>query len=510
MWPAPGVHQRRVDSDAPPQKHIFSRSHTIPIVCFKLETHLQLQKATRALTIMPTMDPLQLFDLMMDETDQTTFLQLFSSFCRHSSNDAVALKPSSWFKRESILPPLPEVWRNTAADVLAQATFTNIKVDNLRESSLQLLRPGNMLDHELVEAYIGLIRQEGASICSTRLFDSIELGTPQQTTDLLIDYQQVCHRVGSLHLEQAEADEIVPSFRYRILAELLAGTLDPSVTEHERFVSQTVRDQSAETADDTRDLIPKGSLDEDSISVDSTQPRSSQLRKEKHDGSSFVDTCVKSFASEKSMLEILNLAVRFHRVTKPDVITDQGLDFLYHKVENDDHAQDILRNRHYREQYSRMFYRSLKQIGGTSFRADNWVRAAMQQIMRLPPDTKLWKAAQSHASRSTVWAELLDIFQGHLDFPCTALCGTCESTAAIEGLSRKSRDLFFLGLRHRLQDPADGMLKNLKAASALARALLYNHLPDFTLAIERKTDLDLMDFEAAVSVEEKLRLPSGY
>jgi len=268
--------------------------------------------------------------------DERAFLQNFWLFCndrippnqhlrarmvfciQSSSLAASSLQPFSWYDRQATLPKLAEVWDSHAERVLQQSKITYINIENCGEHSLKRLRADQMINDEVVDTYLNLIRKRGAIIGTSLLlnskmnsqhpidrnittkhlsqhrqvfipicqnehwtfvlirqrgnlwvikhFDSLQPGSRppskflswisnQELDGISCKYEAGLSPVqrngldcglfmlmgirlmscGSQHLSQEEADELIPHTRRRVLAEILAGSLDPMPDEYESY-----------------------------------------------------------------------------------------------------------------------------------------------------------------------------------------------------------------------------------------------------------------------------------
>ena len=285
---------------------------------------------------------------MGDLVDERTFLDAFQLFCsrvvpgnpnlrdslisRIQAASSVSLKPFSWYSRDAVFPVLPDNWNRKTPELLNRTKITYINIENVNEQSLRRLRSEEMLNDEVVEGYLHLIRKKtGLLIGTTTLlerfdknsgfyqcegnqgpinealdyahliqsgqlvvpvyhawkhwtfahvllrahdnrliinyYDSLECKSLPQKVQLWLSasfphsQMNVCLGpgprqtngvdcglfmlmgirmigLGSAHLSQSEADEVMPSFRNRILAEILSGSLDPSQAQYTEFVNQ--------------------------------------------------------------------------------------------------------------------------------------------------------------------------------------------------------------------------------------------------------------------------------
>lgn len=399
---------------------------------------------------------------------------------------------------------------------------------------------------------------------------------------------------GSQHLSQHEADEIMSTFRQRVLAEILAGTLDPTSSEYTEFI---VQEEMA-----AHNVQPQGSCVEYEGAGDSTQPicldtpepsppriddncypgvqtspsdcsvsapescllevngrdspevilsQSNKSDKDKANDElnhqarllSLDMSCpvysemvsakqiraskavkssrpkerghieiVESFAHEQSMINMLRSAVMAYRTKKSVISGSETLASLWIGLACEENPQHTLIIRHRRERFSRMLFKEVERLGGSRTRVLPRVRVQMEAMLNCQGDQKTWKAAQAQAAKSSIWTELVECVMPFLGAQSSvAICAISQSTTAIESMTRKERDSFFQGIQCRLRDPRDQIIPTLLAASNLYRAITEDTLPNHTLTIERRVDLEMMSFTAIANLEEalpKLPLPS--
>jgi len=253
----------------------------------------------------------------------------------------------------------------------------NVEIrDVSTSSSLPLLRPGEMINDEIVEAYTKLIRESCSSLISTtqllepyttkqNLIDreeSINLATLRGCGQLFIPIHLELHwtfahiqpnldgslfvnyhdsmggaapsklrqwledrfantdfslfeatgpkqldlvdcglfmlmgirllALGSQHLTQSEADEIIPVFRDQVLASILAGTLDPSHSDYEDFIERdrvaSLKRKSPESdTPNSNDVLMEIDVEQWLKSAPSSLDRHAHLRLESRAGSGY-------------------------------------------------------------------------------------------------------------------------------------------------------------------------------------------------------------------------------
>jgi hypothetical protein len=601
--------------------------------------------------------------------NEATFLDMFRLFCdeklprnprlradmisriQSSSTKSAALMPFRWYRPGVLLPPLPEPWQKKAFEALRGGRIANITIRNVDESSLQLLRPNNMINDEIVEGYLELIRKSGVTVGTTRLlqtwssthpidrtididglkcsgsvlfpihdsamshwtfahimlskdgtivaehFDSIYTRhTPMILEEWLLDsFQGISATIisgqspqqrngvdcglymlmgirmmafGSQHLTQTDADEIMPTFRQRVLAEILAGALDPDPSTYASFVmadeaageeiqprlpsvtyngrgesdqpicldtprsSPTIDEElqlhdecihSVKTDANTRTRSSNNHTDElnQRASPISLNPppvlekpasglHASMSRKAKAD--TLVKNMIEAFAEENPMIEMLKSAVMAYRTKVAAVSGSETLASLWSGVAGEGNPQHTLITRHDRERFSRAFYRELEGLGWSEGRVVPRIRVRMEAKLNCSGDQGTWKAAQAQASRSSIWTQLVDCTSPFVS-PSSrvAMCAISQSTTVVESLNQVERGDFIRGIERRLSSSHNLALRNLRAASSLYNAITTSSLPHHTVTIERIDDLRLLDFATIVNLAEppaRLVLPS--
>lgn len=356
---------------------------------------------------------------------------------------------------------------------------------------------------------------------------------------------------GAEHLSQSEADEIMPTFRSRVLAEILSGTLDPTPSDYSEFIiRQEAAEQDAEpniplslyqgtgesgqpicldtpepslpeiNSEDVSDILPSSSDEHHTASLPSTDSSeyNGQILAAKHVSKSTKPTGIKqgeklsnlieSFAQEQSMVNMLRSAVMASR-TRSVAAGPDTLAALWNELACDENPQHTLITRHLRERFSRMLYKEVERLGGSRDRVVPRIRFQMETLLNCHGDRATWKAAQAQAAKSSIWTELIECFAPFLGPQApVVICACPQSTTTLESMTRNERCLFIRAIQSRLRDPHDQTLVTLGAASGLYNAITTNTLPRHTIAIERTVDLTLIDFAATVNLDEApLRLP---
>jgi hypothetical protein len=607
----------------------------------------------------------QLYKVLQFSSSGTDFRRVFEYFCSsglpsnaklrqdlitclQKPSITAALMPFEWYERQNILPDMPTSWR---AKVYQQykareGRICSIDIPNVSDVSLQSLSLGNMINDEIVDGYLELIRKSGVIISTTRLlencttkihpydrrmgqaeylstqafipihhtsnhwtfarivprrpgvamriehFDSLphraipphlkiwikqyfpdatlERGSsPKQDnkTDcglfMLLGIRMMAS--GSRHLSPSEADEIMPEFRGRVLAEILASTLNPTDLDYANFVEKddlaseklilhqlrrtvfhgegnnsdcpivfidSPEDTSLQVGGDIpcsfampadhhaveTAAIQAGSVVNEavddlqqqanflSLSSVSNEPlqsvQSSISPVLKKEYSDVVCSYIRSFGTEQLMVEMLKGAVTAGRI-KQRSGEGESLAFLWVGLGCEDSSQHALWARFDREKFSRKFFGELFKLGVPRSSRDKRIRPHMQKLLDCEHDEKNYKAARGQAQRSSIWSELVMLTTGYLGYDTSvAICAAPESTHAVELLGLDDRADFLAGIESRLRNPEDHLLDTLGKARLLFDAVTTNMLPVHTLAIERQVDLKLISFEAALSLDE--------
>jgi hypothetical protein len=604
-----------------------------------------------------------------DLGDEARFLGLFRRFCEEklprnprlradmisriqtTAAKSAAMMPFRWYRPDILLPPLPDPWQQKASEALRGRRIANITIRNVAESSLQLLQPDCMINDEIVEGYLELVRKAGATVGTTRLleteptkgpidraididilkhsgsvlfpihdrtmshwtfarialskdghtiiaqhFNSLEVvptptklkkwlrntfqdldatvisgQTPQQKNGadcglyMLMGIRMMA--AGSQHLTQADADEIMPTFRQRVLAEILAGDLDPDVSTYANFVAadkaaeqevqpptppivyngtgeldEPIRLDTPKSSPtiDQEPLLPSESAPSISDGAKTPPPSLKSVTQKPRKRASLVslipppvvekpsnrrgsipqkktaDTLVKhlidSFAKEKPMILVLKSALITRRLTTTAVSDAETLAALWSGVTGEGNSNHILTTRHDRARFSRAFYWELKNLGWSEGRVDTRIRLRMEAKLNCLGNRGAWKSALAQASRSSIWVQLADLTSPLLALPSqVAICAVSKSTTVVENLNEAEREKFLEGIERRLHDQRDTVLGTLGAASALYNAITNGPLPHHPITMERIDDLELLDFTAIVSLAKPpARLPLPY
>jgi len=97
-----------------------------------------------------------------------------SAYCTDSeTHTAQATKPQ-WLSVHILIPPLSREWQQAMEAALASPQITWTKISNINESSLRRLQPNTMINDEVVEGYISLLRNFGVPIGTSNFFRMVQ------------------------------------------------------------------------------------------------------------------------------------------------------------------------------------------------------------------------------------------------------------------------------------------------------------------------------------------------
>lgn len=563
--------------------------------------------------------------------------------CIKDTSHSTALRDFRWYNRDSLLPPLNEAWQTTTMAVLHRPKITRTSLPFIGEQSLRLLATGEMINDEVVDGYLQLIRRKSKALVSTTtLLECFRRGSVYHPIDRTINldnieqvgqaflpiyqaslkhwsFARLLYRkadsvlivehydslfdklplqlldwlnqtfpgiswepgpcsspkqpdgsfecgpfmlmgirllaLGSFHLVQPDADKIMPTFRTRILAELLAQSLDPTSAAHDKYiVDEEAAEQKEAGGDEKRkielphrrtacepiqldtpesvqsrgphvNIIFSGSDTEDICSgegghfaikeqsamrtIPQTMTPDRQLKRKTF---KFAISTAQLFGEPEAMIEILRGAVGVYRAGRIfQAEKEAPLLQSWHKLGGDENPQNIFWNRLARRDFSYHFYRERASVDrGPKY--ETRVRVYMQKVLGCEGDAQTWRAAKHQAARSSFWTELLDLFSPFEGLAYAALSAAPGSTTSLEGMTREERAVFLVQLTQRLRTPDEQLSRNLHAAGELCLALVEKKLPNEEgdiIPIERNVDLGMMSFASAVSTSMKLPLLGG-
>ena len=316
---------------------------------------------------------------------------------------------------------------------------------------------------------------------------------------------------GRPHLTQAESNALLPSFRERVLAELLASSLDPSESQYrelelkETNAKETPPQATEDSDSDDSDCVILPTKPDDHHHNNQPELFVSQSPVSDSSGSGgdekkSTEHIASAFAREATMLSTLREAVAIERATQKQQqnLATENLELakLWLIVRTEKRA---MKQRYIHYEFSRQFWAVMKDFNRSPHERGAVPKATISKVMdKLEiTDQATWKYILKRARRASVWTELIDIFQDDLEHPSVVLCAVPNATYRLEALTLSNRKVFFETIRSRLKEPENGILARLKAASALYWAVIHNGLPIGDLPIESANE-DL-PFEQKVS-----------
>ncbi|PVH70206.1 hypothetical protein DL98DRAFT_541030 [Cadophora sp. DSE1049] len=310
---------------------------------------------------------------------------------------------------------------------------------------------------------------------------------------------------GRPHLTQDESNTLMPLFRERVLAELLAASLDPSESQYREL--ELKESNASETP-------PQATEDSDGSEVLSANPDDDQNNNQ---STLFVSESEDSdpvpikkrmspediafaFADEATMLNTLREAVAIERAMQKQqhnsTAESQDLATLWLMVRTE---KRVLKQRYIHYEFSRQFWAIMEDCKRSPHDRGPVPKAIISKVMdRLEvTDRALWKHILKRARKASIWTELIDIFKDDLEHPSVVLCAVPKATYKLEALTRSRRKIFLETIRSRLKEPKNGIMARLKVASSLYWAVIQSSLSTDDLPIEC-ADEDL-PFERMVS-----------
>jgi NAD-dependent histone deacetylase SIR2 len=317
---------------------------------------------------------------------------------------------------------------------------------------------------------------------------------------------------------QAQCDEILPKLRQRVLAELLACTLDPTSSQFDDFknreaqaskilshvnppdkvgdksTSGTVRGPNRQVNGPSENNksklfvspspVARSRKDPETDSSDESEEEIVQLKpstgKVLQKKKKTPEQIASNFGEEALMVKMLREAVAIERASqsgarKPKIENIQLPD-LWFMISTEKQA---LKQRHVHYEFSRQFWAEVGELNkGSNQRSQvpKFIISQMMSKLEITSGTS-WKYILQRARRASVWTELTDIFKPDLEDPSVVLCAVPDATYTLETMTLTNRKVLFEIIRSRVKEPGNGILARLKAASALYRAAMYNDLP---------------------------------
>ena len=312
---------------------------------------------------------------------------------------------------------------------------------------------------------------------------------------------------GTTHLSQTEADTLMPGFRKRVLAELLAGCLNPSRSQYLEYLILDVEAQHRfkGAAPLVIDRGTGAGFATDPITFESPTPPkhfefvpSIRPSIPESDGSSYA----RSFGDETMMLHTLRKAVSAYRsgnrLLRINEMADRSFKHLWYRVCHET-TDCLFTRRYHRQMLCSLYLPILENPKEVEICRSNF------ELLGSKSSKEEWKTFQSTVRKASIWRTLDFICQEHQIPSPTALCACAVSTSAIERISIAEQEVFFNILQSRLKNRQDPLLSNLQAAAPLCRSIVERTVP-VHLIMDGYVDLSLMAFQAAVSIESKVLL----
>ena len=315
---------------------------------------------------------------------------------------------------------------------------------------------------------------------------------------------------GKPHLSNQQTIAIIPEFRKRVLAELLALCLDPSSAQLEEFKQrEALVDRRSLTALSLKKKPLEGKKNMSaSLFVFPSPPiliesdTSDDLNESEHEVDLQVLPLSTSRESPAQLADLFGEEACIVKTLREAVITQRALQKcqgnleiksikLHHLWTMISAEKRALRQRHIHYEFSRQFWAEMEKMNRTPHQRGPVPKTTISRVMKELEITDMnnWKFVLQRARRASIWTELADIFKGHLDHPSVALCAVSNSTYSLETLTSANRKTFFEAIRARVRKPGNEVLTRLKAASPLYMALMNGRLPIDVLPIESNNHL---------------------
>jgi NAD-dependent histone deacetylase SIR2 len=327
---------------------------------------------------------------------------------------------------------------------------------------------------------------------------------------------------GEKHLSQADSDGIISNFRQRVLAELLAFSINPSNSQFDEFKKREAQTNS--TRLEVNSLEKAGHNSTSTAAGDSSQ-QIDGLARESSPGLFIVSTPVTSSKegsetdfsdalaeSEEEFVQVIPTLQKVPRTKKsPEQIASNfaQLESMYEmmadvtqgqrtqsKIENLQRA-DLwvmiskekrgLRQRYIHYEFSRQFWAEMEEHNRSPYQHGRVPNAVISIIMSKfgINDKTNWKYVLQRARRGSIWTELADIFKNDLKYPSIVLCAVPDATHTLETMTLTNRKVLVEIIRSRIKEPGEEILNRLKHASLLYGAAMRNDpLPAKDLPID--------------------------
>lgn len=328
---------------------------------------------------------------------------------------------------------------------------------------------------------------------------------------------------GQGYPSQEQSNAIIPRLRERILAELLASSLDPSAGEYEKFIKKEataniVCPGEEDTSDDDVIMIDDPRRPKDAHAAesglfveDSDESPSERLDLSEQEeeviglklslpGRRRPEQLAQDFGDEESMLKTLMEAVRLERYTQKEGgyprIGNMKLADLWIMATTE---KRNLKQRYLHHEFSGKFWEEMHGMDRNPHQRGpipKTVASRMMESLEVTPQTN-WKYVLQWARRALVWIELADIFRDSLEHPSVALCAVAGATNTLEKLTLTSREKYINTIRLRVQKEDSEIVARLRSATPLYLALVRGNLSTNPLPIESN--------ETRLSFEDKVK-----
>ena len=299
---------------------------------------------------------------------------------------------------------------------------------------------------------------------------------------------------GRPHLTQDESNTFMPLFRERVLAELLAASLDPSELRHQELEQRESKPNETphEATENSDSLeVPSANPEDNHHNNRSTlfvsESESSDLTGHRVREQMSLERIASMFAGEDTMLSTLREAVAVERATQKQqqnsTAENQDLAKLWLMIRTEKRA---LKQRYIHYEFSRQFWAVMEDFNRSPHDRGPVPKSTISEVMdRLEVSNRTtWKLILKRARKASIWTELVDIFKDDLEHPSVVLCAVPKATYKLEALTISHREVFLDTIRSRLKEPKNGILARLKAASSLYWAVIQNSLPTDNLPLE--------------------------
>jgi hypothetical protein len=300
---------------------------------------------------------------------------------------------------------------------------------------------------------------------------------------------------------QAQSDDIIPKFRQRVLAELLACTLDPTRSQLDEFkdceaLASRIPNPSDEVGAKSMSgarrgpshqrVLPcsvieifdssdsPGESEEEIAQMNPPKGKVSQQKKKEN-----PEQVAARFGEEALIINVLREAVAIERASQKGAgnskMENIQLSDLWFMISTEKRA---LKQRHVHYEFSRQFWAEVARLSSRPHQRRQVPKAVIPKLMsKLEINGTSWKYVLRRARRGSVWIELADIFKNDLEDPSVVLSAISDATYTLEAMTLTNRKALFDTIRSRIEEPGNEILQRLKTASALYTAVIHNSLP---------------------------------